>query len=89
MKPTRIVKELYTLLVGRYYYKQIECDNGNTYTIKDLADLLGITQQHMAARLRHYGWQSEKIFVIEKLTKTAPKRIIKKPYMVTTKSGKK
>ncbi len=77
-------------MVGRYYYLQIECDNGQTYTIKELAALFGVSQQYVSTKIRHYGWDSEKVLQFEKVpSNSRPTRILKKPQLVRTKEGRK
>ena len=58
--PTRIIKEPYRAKVDGYKRTVFvcSCDDGNTYTISDLAKIVGLNYNGLVHRLRYYGWQS-------------------------------
>ena len=70
MKPTRIIKPL--RLIDNEESKRngcgapkmhvADCNNGQRYTIAELAKIIGITPGGLWVRLRKYGWSSPFIF---------------------------
>lgn len=62
-KPTRILKEPYRKKLPGYGYSvlHIECNDGLTYTIYQLAEIVGIRASGLWQRIRDNGWWWEYI----------------------------
>lgn len=60
-KPTRIIEKPFMQYVQGYRYKMMvcRCDNGITYTMGGLAELIGIRYQSLVQRIRIYGYDSD------------------------------
>lgn len=69
MAPTRIIRPLRVIrnpktLTGKGapYVTVADCDDGKTYTVAELAKIIGIMPDTMSTRLKRYGWDNDHIF---------------------------
>jgi len=58
-KPNRIVRPPYLVKVtgkGPNMVTMLDCDDGKTYSLKDLAAIVGIKAHGLGQRIHNYGW---------------------------------
>ena len=87
MRPTRIIEKPWFKQVGRSKYKQCRCDDGNIYTVQDLAEIFEVTPQWMSCAIRLRGWENPRVFEFDCRVQTRPRKLLKEyvqesPYKV-------
>ncbi len=60
--PTRIVCEPVKELCQGRVLKVYTCDDGKNYSLKELAEIIGVTPQRLNSRLATMGWQDPRFF---------------------------
>ena len=56
MKPTRIISKPYLQKRGGQYIKMLTLDDGNTYDLATVAEMIGMKKDGLNSRINYHGW---------------------------------
>lgn len=62
-KPTRVIEMPKYASIDKHTKLMIKCDDGNVYTARELAEVVGISYNLLMSRACRFGWTNEKTFL--------------------------
>ena len=69
MQPTRIIRKPYKLMIGAYYYFHLDCNDGKTYLVSELAHMKNMSNARLMRRINELGWDHPDVLKDDKLKK--------------------